>query len=137
FYIDLFVVRIYFQPGSSGGKSTVLRIAPLHRGSGIVSGPVADAVQKLLWIFSPFDDSFFPAVVDLYIVIILNGIKVNISHTDFFPLIDIGSSLHGHQHGIKELLAFFTVFFIIASSGNSSWLVMVGPVKTVPCFSVH
>ena len=58
---------------------------------------------------------------------------MHICHSDFLALINIRGSLHGQKHSVQHFLALFAVLPVISPAGHGSWLVMVGPVQTVPC----
>ena len=63
--------------------------------------------------------------------------EYHVLHTDFFPLIDIGGSLHHMQADCQHFSGFLPIFSIIAKTGYHSRLIMIVQIQTVPAHSIE
>ena len=94
FCIDLPVISVHVDPGSSGRKAGIFTIIPLHGSSRIIP---ADLLQKsdnpIRWKLTVIHKIII-SIQRFQIPVLRENIKACIRHSKFLSLINIGSSLH-------------------------------------------
>lgn len=107
--VDFLIVRVDLQPGRAGGEAGVLAVVLPYRRLGVIA--------LLTWIMAMTTGGSTPFhVAGLDVPVVLNGIELDVSHPDLFPLIHIGYAMQHVQEGGEQLSRLNLVLAIFAKA---------------------
>ena len=92
FCINLCIIFVYTDPGSSRSKSCICAVIPLHWCSGIVTADHLQAVQHFFFCHQPAFCILFVCIDCFDVSVITDRFEICICHTYFFSLINIWRS---------------------------------------------
>ena len=84
-HIDLRIIRIDLQPGFSGCKTSIFRVTPLHRCSGVITAFPRTASKRLF--FRESTGNCITIVVQRHDIINVFQFEGTVCHADFLSLI--------------------------------------------------
>ena len=122
--IDLFVVRVYPEPGSSVRKTGIFFVIPLERCSGIVPSVFFDQMQCVFWRRSGVQSDLI-RVDGTDVVHLIEGVDLEILHPEFLPLIDPGKPLQKEESGRQAFFAGDRLIPLRDIAGDTARLIMV------------
>ena len=134
FCVNFGIVGIYHDPGITCGKTGIFCVIPLHGSAGIVTALAANVTEHGFFIKHACLCQFFESIDTFNITQVIHAVKRNIGHTQLFTLINIRSTLHHVKHGCQHFRGKLTIFItVIAQAGQHTGLIMITPVKRIPC----
>ena len=133
-HIDFLIIRIFFKPRRTIGKSCMLSVIPLHRCAGIIAAEFRNDIQCF-----PLIKALLSGKAILFdradIIDIRNAFEMGICHTDFLSLIEKRKAISHHHKSCQHFLADFRHFPFRNITAYSSRLIMIlDDIRHQSCF---